>query len=99
VTIPWDVPTEIPWEIPGAPSEITPLPFDFPGAERKRPPLPTNPFPRDPECAEEWAAAYRYCDRMQQERKFRSGYAGPGKDYRSCLLGQVSERCGGNPTA
>jgi hypothetical protein len=48
VTIPWDLPVEIPWRIPGAPTEITPLPFDFPGAERKRPPLPTNPFPRAP---------------------------------------------------
>jgi len=99
ITIPWDFPAEIPWEAPGAPSEITPLPFDFPGAERKRPPLPTNPFPRDPECAEEWAAAWRYCDRMEQEGKFRTGYLGPGKDMRSCLLGRVSERCGGNPTA
>jgi hypothetical protein len=99
VTIPWDVPAEIPWEIPGAPSEITPLPFDFPGAERSRPPFPRNPFPRDPECAEEWAAAYDYCDRMEKEGKFRPGYSGPGKDYQSCLLGQVSERCGGNPTA
>jgi hypothetical protein len=99
VTIPWDAPAEIPWEIPGAPSEITPLPFDFPGAERRRPPLPTNPFPRDPECVEEWAAAYDYCDKMQDEGKLRPGYSGPGKDYRSCVLGQVSERCGGNPTA
>ncbi|HTV90574.1 MAG TPA: hypothetical protein VME41_16270 [Stellaceae bacterium] len=97
--IPWDVPTDIPWDIPGLPNEITPIPFDFPGAERRRPPLPTNPFPRDPECAEEWAAAYRYCDKMETEGKFRPGYSGPGKDMRSCLLGQVSERCGGNPTA
>jgi hypothetical protein len=99
VTIPWDFPADIPWRIPGAPTEITPLPFDFPGAERKRPPLPTNPFRRDPECAEEWAAAYKYCYKMQGEGKFRPGYSGPGKDMRSCLLGQVSERCGGNPTA
>ena len=60
MTIPWDLPTDIPWEIPGMPSEITPFPFDFPGAERKRPPLPTNPLPRDPECAEEWAATDDY---------------------------------------
>jgi hypothetical protein len=99
LTIPWDLPAEIPWEIPGAPSEITPLPFDLPGAERERPPLPTNPFPRDPECAEEWAAAQEYCDEMRRQGKFRPGYGGPGKDMRSCLLGQVSERCGGNPTA
>jgi len=97
LTIPWDLPADIPLEIPGAPTEITPVPFDFPGAERQRPPLPTNPFPRDPKCAEEWANAYKYCDRMQKEGKFQPGYAGPGKDLRSCLLGQVSERCGGNP--
>ena len=99
LTIPWDLPADIPGEIPGMPTEITPIPFDFPGAERKQPPLPTNPFPRDPECAEEWAAAYDYCDRMEKEGKFRPGYSAPGKDYRSCLLGQVSERCGGNPTS
>jgi hypothetical protein len=99
VTIPWDLPTDIPWELPGAPTEITPIPFDFPGAERKRPPLPTNPFPRDPECAKEWAAAYDYCSQMKSEGKLQPGYYGPGKDMRSCLLGQVSERCGGNPTA
>lgn len=27
------------------------------------------------------------------------GYSGFGKDYNSCVLGQVSEECGGNPTA
>jgi hypothetical protein len=86
----------MPWRIPGTPTEITPVPFDFPGAERKRPPLPTNPLPRDPECAEEWAAAWEYCDQMEKEGKFRPGYDGPGKDLRSCLLGRVSERCGGN---
>ena len=99
LTIPWgsaaDIPAEIqPWP---SPTEITPIPFDFPGAERRPPPsLPTNPYPRDPECAEEWAHAYEYCGRMRDEGKFRPGYSGPGKDMRSCLLGQVSERCGGN---
>ena len=95
-TIPWDMPVEIPSDIPGVPTEITPIPFDFPGAERQRPPLPTNPFPGDPECAEEWAHAYRYCREQEQKGNFRPGYAGPGKDFRSCLLGQISERCGGN---
>jgi hypothetical protein len=107
MTIPWDLPTDIPWDIPGAPSEITPIPFDFPGAKRERPPLPTNPFPRDPECAAEWAAAQEYCEKMDAQGKLRAGprgrkvrgYSGPGKDMRSCLLGQVSERCGGNPIA
>ena len=95
-TITLDPPVGSTLRIPSNPTEITPIPFDFPGAERKSPPLPTNPFPRDPECAEEWAAAYEYCDKMQEQRKFRRGYDGPGKDYRSCLLGRVSERCGGN---
>lgn len=99
ITIPWDLPGEIPWEIPGAPSEITPLPFDFPGAERKRPPLPTDPFPRDPECAEEWAPRTDTATRWNRKESFGRVTPGRGKDYRSCLLGQVSERCGGNPTA
>ncbi len=98
LTIPWDLPADIPFEVPGMPNEITPAPFDFPGAERKKPPIPTNPFPRDPDCAAEWDAAWEYCGQMEKEGKFRPGYSGPGKDLRSCLLGQVSERCGGNAT-
>jgi hypothetical protein len=97
LTIPWGSSIDAPAEVQPWPSETTPTPFDFPGAERRPPPsLPTNPFPRDPECAEEWAHAYDYCERMRDEGKFQPGYPGPGKDMRSCLLGQVSERCGGN---
>jgi hypothetical protein len=96
ITIPWDLPVGIPGEIPGMPTEITPLPFDFPGAERKRLPFPTNPFPRDPDCADEWNDAYDYCDEQEKNGKFKPGYSGPGKDYRSCVLGRVSQRCGGN---
>lgn len=96
MTIPWDLPADIPWEIPGMPTEITPFPFDFPGAESSRRPLPTNPFPRDPDCLEEWRHAYEYCNKQKKLGNFKPGYGGPGKDFRSCLLGQVSERCGGN---
>jgi hypothetical protein len=81
MTIPWELPTNIPWKIPVPPTEIAPIPFDLPGAERKLPPLPTNPFPRDPDCAEEWTAAYDYCNKMKSEGKFRPGYSGPGKGH------------------
>ena len=91
--LPWGSTIEVePW-VP--PTEVTPLPFDVPGAERGS--LPTNPYPNDPDCEQEWAWAQRYCDRMEREGKFQPGYSGPGKDMRSCLLGHVSERCGGNP--
>jgi hypothetical protein len=97
LTIPWDLPADIPFDIPEIPSEITPAPLDFPGAQfHPAGPLPTNPHPDDPECEQEWADAFRFCDRMYREGKLgpRSGF---GRDMQRCLLGQISERCGGNP--
>ena len=99
------MPIPVPFEIPLPPTEVTPFPFALPGAGL-RPPL-VNPSPNKRKCVEEWAEAEAYCAKLLAEGKLvpgppgkRSrGYSGPGKDYSSCVLGQVSEECGGNPTA
>jgi len=95
LAIPLDLPLDMPWEIPGMPTEITPIPFDLPGAQRE-PPVPTNPYPDDPECEEEWRVANKYCREQQNKGKLKPGYAGWGKNLTRCILGMVSERCGGN---
>lgn len=92
--LPWG----IPWDVPFVrPTEILPPPVDIPGAERQRPPL-INPFPKKRKCVEEWDAAYEYCDKMKEKGLFKPGRAGPGADYFKCVMGQVSEECGGNAT-
>lgn len=93
-------PLEIPapFELPMPPGEITPFPFDVPGVEKPFTP-PYNPFPRKKECVEEWDAAYDFCDKQGKKPDgFKPGRAGFGADYYKCLLGQVSEECGGRAT-
>lgn len=56
-----------------------------------------NPHPDDPECVKEWQEAQSYCLELfnaLNKDPTRNIY---GPDYNACLLGQVSERCGGNP--
>jgi hypothetical protein len=74
------------------PSEIAPaLPAISPRA------VPKNPYPDRPECAAEWAAAERYCtDLIKKKLLGGDGYRGMGKFFYQCVMGQVSERCGGN---
>ncbi len=65
-------------------------------------PLPRaqNPHPDRPECVEEWAHAEKFCDDLKRRGKLgKEGYRGFGKAYQQCLLGQVSEDCGGNLVA
>jgi hypothetical protein len=48
-----------------------------------------------------------FCRMMEREGKRvpgppgkrTRGYSGFGKDYNSCVLGRISEECGGSPTA
>jgi hypothetical protein len=97
---PLPVPWEMPWEVPTIPrpTEILPPPLDIPNEqERTRPPL-VNPFPRKRKCVEEWDHATEYCEDQEKKGNFRPGYGGPGKDYYSCVMGQVSQECGGNGT-
>ena len=59
--------------------------------------FPTNPYPERAECMEEWEYAQRQCTSLETQGKLgrRSGF---GKSLARCLLGMVSEECGGNPT-
>lgn len=91
IPMPLEGPIPLAPEVMPIPQEIVPPPF--------YPITPYNPRPYVPECVEEWNAAYDYCDEQERKGNFRPGYAGPGADYDKCLMGRVSERCGGNPTA
>ena len=75
--------------------EEVPYPLIVP---RVRPPR-VNPYPRRGKCVEEWEAAYKFCDEQLKQRAFKPGYRGFGRNYERCVLGQVSEECGGNPVA
>lgn len=77
---------------PGAlPPDIAPLPLPREG-------VPVNPYPDNPECAEEWAKAYKECTKLLSEGRLTSG-RGFGRHFGECVRGMVSERCGGNPIA
>lgn len=91
ITIP--APLEVPGEIP-FPSEIVPppaLPDIYPRQLR-------NPYPDRPECEEEWADALAFCDDLRRRGLLGKGdYRGTG-DFYQCVMGRVSERCGGFST-
>ena len=92
IPVPFDVPIPA---TPDLPFEILPPPLTVPNADPRE--FPTNPYPDRPECEEEWAAAYKYCGRLAQSGKLgRGAYRGMGRTFSQCLLGQVSEACGGN---
>jgi len=93
ITIP--VPLELPGGIP-FPSEIVPppaLPDIFPRGELR------NPFPDRPECEEEWAHANEYCREFMRSGKVgKYGSRGFGRTFSQCVLGMVSQDCGGSLT-
>lgn len=77
------------------PSEIVPplavKPAGRPGT------LPVNPRPDRPECVEEWESAFEFCAKLQARGQLGVGdYRGMGRTLRECMMGQVSEECGGN---
>jgi hypothetical protein len=60
--------------------------------------LPRNPYPDRPECAEEWAEAEDYCWKLYKSgRMGTDGIRGMGQFLYQCILGRVSEDCGGSP--
>jgi hypothetical protein len=98
---------------PVIPAQITiPVPFDFPippfPSEILPPPaipdiyprdLPQNPYPDRPECEQEWAEATSFCLRLKAQGLLgRGDYRGMGRSVSECIMGQVSEDCGGNST-
>jgi hypothetical protein len=97
----------------GIPAQLTiPAPFDFalprgiPFPQEIVPPLGIfprreliNPYPDREGCDEEWAEAIKRCEGYRRQRLLgKDGYRGMG-DFYQCVMGQVSERCGGSPKA
>lgn len=84
-----------------APSEILPPPIAVPRTNPKD--LPTNPEPHNPRCVEEWAEAREYSEILRRQKKLESGddrrNRGFGKWMYQCILGRVSQECGGNSTS
>ena len=91
--IPLDIPAPIPFPLP---SEVTP-PLVTPSFPRN-PPL--NPYPDRPECVKEWEDAREYCQNLRDRGlSGRGDYKWMGRTIAQWVMGQVSEACGGNPTA
>jgi hypothetical protein len=94
------IPAPFDFPIPGAipfPSEIVPPPL-MPNINPRG--VPRNPYPDRPECEEEWAHAFEYCNTLMRRGRLGKGdYRGMGKTFYQCLMGQVSEDCGGNITS
>ena len=90
-------PIEIPIPIPiPLPSEIVP-PLIAPNILPRS--LPQNPYPSRPECVKEWRKATEYCLKLKSSGQLGIGdYRGMGRTLRECIMGQVSESCGGNAT-
>ena len=91
--------------IPAPPIEI-PAPAPFPIPSEIVPPLvapnivprslPQNPYPNRPRCVKEWQDAYKFCWDLKTRGQLGVGdYRGMGRTLRDCILGQVSESCGG----
>ena len=91
IPIPFEAiaPRGIPW-----PSEIAPPLSTFPRSRLE------NPYPDREGCDEEWAYAREYCRKLDDRGLLGKGdYREHGKVFLQCVLGQVSERCGGSPHA
>jgi len=99
------VPAQYPIAVPMPFPEEIPAPLIRPFPSDIVPPVvitprdtPRNPYPNRPECVEEWAQAQRYCKELLKKGQLGKGdYRNMGKLYYQCLMGQVSEDCGGNP--
>jgi hypothetical protein len=92
VTIP--VPFDLP--IPPFPSEILPPPA-IPDIYPRD--LPRNPYPDRPECEQEWAEATAYCLGLKaRNQPGKEGYRGSGRTLSQCIMGRVSQDCGGSST-
>lgn len=91
IPVPFDVPGGIPF-----PSEILPPPV-IPNINPRD--LPRNPYPDRPECEQEWAEATDYCLGLKARNLLGSrDYRGSGRTLSQCIMGRVSQDCGGNST-
>jgi hypothetical protein len=91
LTIP--APFEIP-EIP-LPSEVLPVPIAPPNISPIH--IPQNPYPGRPECVKEWADAKEDClALLMSGQSGKDRYRGMGRTVAECMMGRVSQDCGGN---
>jgi hypothetical protein len=95
--IPAQITIPVPFELPGGipfPSEILPppaIPNINPRSNLR------NPYPDREGCDEEWEWAIKHCNELMANKKIgKDGYRGFGKSFQQCVLGEVSERCGGS---
>jgi hypothetical protein len=95
--IPAQITIPVPFELPGGipfPSEILPPPVipDINPRSNLR-----NHYPDREGCDEEWEHALAYCQELVDSKKMgRDGSRGFGNAFLQCVLGMVSERCGGS---
>lgn len=91
LTIP--APFEIP-EIP-LPSEVLPAPLLPPNISPLH--IPQNPYPGRPRCVKEWADAKEDCLALWTDGLLgKDRYRGMGRTVAECMMGRVSQDCGGN---
>jgi hypothetical protein len=77
------------------PSEITPGPLLPPNVNPLH--IPRNPYPGRPKCVQEWAQATSDClDLWADGLLGTDDYRGMGNTIAECIMGRVSEDCGGN---
>jgi hypothetical protein len=96
--IPAELTIPVPFEVPGGilfPSEILPPPVLTPNISPLT--IPRNPYPGRPKCVKEWAEATQDClDLWADGQLGRGASRGMGKTLHQCIMGRVSEDCGGN---
>jgi hypothetical protein len=96
--IPVQLTIPVPFEVPGGipfPSEILPPPVLPPNISPLT--IPRNPNPGRPKCVKEWAEATQDClDLWADGQLGRGDYRGMGNTLHECIMGRVSEDCGGN---
>ncbi len=97
--IPAQITIPVPFELPGGipfPSEVVPPPV-IPNINPRS--GLRNPYPDRPECEDEWAKAIAFCkDLLDRNQLGRGDYRGSGNTLYQCIMGRVSEACGGNST-
>jgi hypothetical protein len=94
--IPAQITIPVPFELPGIqlPSEIVP-PLGIPNINPRS--NLRNPYPDREGCDEEWAHALEYCHGLLDSKRMgKDGSRGFGNTFQQCVLGMVSERCGGS---
>jgi hypothetical protein len=88
----------VPFEVPGGiplPSEILPPPILPPNINPLT--IPRNPYPGRRKCVKEWAEATQDClDLWADGQLGTDDYRGMGKTLHECIMGRVSQDCGGN---